>query len=123
MANNAELYDRYLVLKQEGMSFGEIRSRLASEGVADEDIRVIVRLIDNQILRGEVTKSRNRKARELIGVGLVISVVGIFVTVGTYLGYINTGNSYLVAYGPVLGGAAIAAGGWSQHRRRGGRNN
>ncbi|RKD86032.1 hypothetical protein [Mangrovibacterium diazotrophicum] len=121
MASSKELYDKYLVLKQEGMSFGEIRSRLASEGVAEEDIRVIIRLIDNQILRGDVKKSRNQKARELIAVGLVISVVGIIVTLGTYLGYINTGNSYLVAYGPVLGGAGIAAGGWSQYNRKDGR--
>ncbi|MDQ3190079.1 MAG: hypothetical protein M3Q58_00640 [Bacteroidota bacterium] len=102
-----ELIEYFLIEKRNGMDFSEIRKTLESKELEENKIKIIIRSIDNLILKEEKTVSQNKKAKELIYIGLAVTLAGLFVTVGTYTGIINMGNSFLLAYGPVSGGIGI----------------
>ncbi|RMA67689.1 hypothetical protein [Ulvibacter antarcticus] len=40
--------------------------------------------------------------------GLIIMLTGILITVFTYIGIFDLGNSFIVAYGPAFGGLGMA---------------
>lgn len=112
-----ELVDYFLNEKRKGMGFSEIRKILESKNIEDEKIKVIIRTIDSQIIREETIKSQNQKARELIYIGAVVTLTGLIITAGTYLGLINTGNSFLLAYGPILAGIGMLLSGVAKYKR------
>jgi hypothetical protein len=112
-----ELVEYFLDEKRKGMGFSEIRKILESKNIENERIKVIIRTIDSQITREETIKSQNQKARELIYIGAVVTLTGLIITAGTYLGLINTGNSFLLAYGPILAGIGMLFSGLTKYKR------
>ena len=115
--NTEQLIDYYYQKKQAGMGFGEIRKQLVDKGLDEETIKTIIRLIDNQILRDELKTAASRKARERIAIGATLTTVGLIVTVGSLLGFFNLGNTFILAYGPIIGGLGILGTGVAQSRK------
>jgi len=99
------------------MGFSEIRKALESKNIEEAQIKAIIRTIDNKVLGEATEKSKNLKAKEIIYLGLFITVVGIFITIATYTGMINMGDSFLLAYGPILGGIAILLTGLAKYQK------
>ena len=85
----------------------DIRRELEKNNVDEQEIRTIVRLVDNELQMRLVQKSTGDKSKELVWFGGIITALGLIVTIGTYTGVIRMGNSYLLAYGPILSGLAI----------------
>ena len=85
----------------------DIRRELEKNNVDEQEIRTIVRLVDNELQMRLVQKSNGDKSKELVWFGGIITALGLIVTIGTYTGVIRMGNSYLLAYGPILSGLAI----------------
>ena len=112
-----ELIEYFLIEKRKGMGFNEIRKTLEEKKFEDDKIKIIIRNIDNQILREETIKSQNQKAKELIYIGLFITIAGLIVTIGTFTGIINMGNSFLLAYGPILGGLGVLFTGLGKYKK------
>ncbi len=112
-----ELIKYYLAEKRNGKEFTEIRKELEEKKVEEKIIKLIIRSIDNNILKEETSKVANLKAREVIVIGIVLTLIGIFITMGTYSGVIQMGDSFLFAYGPVFGGIAILLIGLNMRRK------
>ncbi len=96
----------------------EARQEMETQGIAEDEIRVIIRLIDNALHRKLAEKSRAGSVNLAVWVGGVITCIGLVLTVGSYTGLIDMGSYYLVAYGPILGGLAIMFGGFNKTRDR-----
>ncbi|MBU0489244.1 MAG: hypothetical protein KKD31_14960 [Bacteroidetes bacterium] len=111
------LEEFFLNEKRKGMEYSEIRKTLASKNLDEDRIKDLIRHIDNQIIKDELLKTKNRKAFELIIAGSVVSVVGLAITIGTFLGVINMGDSFLLAYGPILGGLGMLFAGLGKYRK------
>lgn len=109
--NLFEIEKEFLPKKVAGMSYSEIRNELTQRGVDEEGVRIVIRSIDNKILSGEYSKTANSKKSAFFWIGLVVFLLGLFLTLGTYTGVINTGNSYIVAFGPLLGGLFLMSSG------------
>lgn len=115
--SRAKIIDYYLEkLRTPGFEFHQIRQELEANNVDEEEIRAIVRVIDNELQRQTITKSENNYSKELIWAGAVVTILGAFITIGTYTGIINSGNSYIIAYGPFLGGLSILFTGLAKRR-------
>lgn len=83
----------------------------------DEEIGLIVRVVDNEIQRRLNLNEENKKAAILIWFGGAICGLGLLVTIGTYTGLINTGRSFIIAFGPILGGLSLLLFGVATRRK------
>jgi hypothetical protein len=116
--SRAKIVDHYIhKVTEENFDIDQVRKELVWNNVDEDEIRIIVRLVDNEVQRRIVTTSGSKRSTALVGVGLVVTLVGAAITIFTYFGIIDTGNSFVIAYGPFLGGLSILAGGLAGRRR------
>ena len=99
-----ELEEYYLEEKRNGKEFSEIRKELKVKGIPEEQIRVIIRSVDHKILNDESGLSENKSSREFLAVGIVSLLIGLFFTLGPYLGLFKYNNFLILAFGPILSG-------------------
>lgn len=102
--NLIEIEREYYPRKQQGESYSTIRKELIERGLNEEQIKVVIRSIDNKILQETIAVSNIKKGNQLLIMGLIISSIGFILTIGTYSGWINIGNVYVFAYGPIISG-------------------
>ena len=114
--NLFEIEKEYLAKKLDGMSLSEIRENLEKKGLSEEQVSVVIRSIDNKILRGVNNKAGNSFANEFIYIGLALILIGLFITIATYTGFISLGNRTVLMFGPILGGIGIMAMGFSKKK-------
>ena len=98
-----------------------MRKEMEKNGLTERDIRIVIRMVDDSIQRQAATQSK-RAWTESSGMGFVvigtaICAFGTFMTLGTYFGIIDTGNSFVIAYGAILGGLATLFYGISQRNK------
>jgi|SRR5690606_15753971 len=118
MNDRAKIIDHYLQqLDNPDFEITQVRADLERNNFDEEEIRVIVRLVDNELQRRQLTGSRNKQAGELIYVGGILTALGAGFTIATYTGLINMGNSFLLVYGPFLGGLSILVAALTRKRK------
>lgn len=106
--DRAKIVDQYLSkINNKDFSIFDVRQELEKNNVDEQEIRVIVRLVDNELQRRITSKSAGDKSKEIIWFGGIITAAGLLLTIGTYTGIIEMGNYFLFAYGPILGGLSI----------------
>jgi len=95
----------------------QIRKELEENNVPEEEIRVIVRLVDNDIQKRALVGESNSKSSEIMIAGIILTIVGSGITLGTYTGLIDMGNSFLIVYGPFFAGLSMYFAGLAQRRK------
>lgn len=105
---------------EKDFEISQVRRDLEKRNVEPEEIKSIVRIVDNELQRYIAFKSRKSKGNELVWIGLVLMAIGIGITFLTYSGIIDMGNQFLLSYGPFLGGLSMFFIGRSQRYRRSG---
>lgn len=116
--SRAKLVDHYLRKINEGdFEIIQVRQELEANRVPEDEIRKIVWLVDNELQRQLLTRTANAKSNEIIWYGLALAALGAIVTIATYTGLINMGNSFLLLYGPFLAGISLMVGGIARKRQ------
>jgi hypothetical protein len=106
--DRAKIVDFYIEkINDKDFSILNVRQELEKNNVDEQEIKVIVRLVDNEIQRRLKNKTTGDSSMELIWFGGIITAAGLIFTIGTYTGIIKMGNYFLLAYGPILGGLSI----------------
>lgn len=100
----SDIIDHYIEQKKKGMDFSEIRKELKEKNLDSDKIKFIIREVDNQMLFEAQDKSFKVSFNETKIIGLVLMFGGGFITVFTFFGVIDLGGTYLIAYGPIIGG-------------------
>ncbi|MFC5625618.1 hypothetical protein [Algoriphagus winogradskyi] len=114
----AKIVDYYLQkINDKDFDLYDARKEMEKNNIEEEEIKVIIRLLDNQIHRGLIQKSHRDKSKEMIGIGAVLTFIGAGITIGTYTGILNTGDSFLIVFGPVVAGISILVGGLSLRKK------
>jgi len=90
------------------LDFSNLRKKLEESNIEKTEIDIIIPLIDRKILRSIEIKADNTKGKNMFYGGLILSTVGLIVTIGTYTGLIDLKGFMIVAYGPILGGLTSA---------------
>lgn len=96
--------DEYLSWLKNGKTFQDVRDDLVKKGIADDDITRYIRVLDNMLSKQAINTERTHHNRALFLVGLSITLIGLAYTLYTYM-YGKGG--FLLAYGAIIGGAAI----------------
>ena len=93
--------------KLNGVSYTRIRSQLAEQGLSDEEIKSIIREVDERVLRAEIEGGARERARSWYRIGLVIAVVGLLLTIGINAGWMLKGTPRWIIYGPFFVGILL----------------
>lgn len=108
MTDRSKIVDFYLQkVTEKGFEISEVRKDLERNKFDEAEIKVIVRLVDNELQRKLLTITQNKRANDLVSVGAILTLVGATVTMATYTGLIEMGNNFLLAFGPFFGGLSI----------------
>lgn len=103
--SRAKIIDHYLnKLDDPDFEIIQIRKELMNANVPEEEISTIFRIVDNEAQRRILNRQEMSKARSIKLMGIFIFTIGLITTVGTYLGIIPMGDSYLLMYGPMGAG-------------------
>ena len=117
--DRVKIVDYYLSkINDRNFNILQVRQEREKHCFPEEEIKVVVRLIDNAMHRKLAEKAATGKANLQVWLGGVVTLAGVVITVGTYTGLINMGNYFVLAYGPILGGLAIMVGGFGKGRER-----
>ncbi len=113
----AEYVNHFIAKSNEaGFELSNVRNELEAHNVEPDEIKLIVRLVDNEIQRQALKGANNLKGKELMYAGAALAIFGIFMTIGTYTGVIDFGNVYVIAWGPVLAGVGMLFAGLARPR-------
>ena len=93
--------------KLEGNSYSRIRSRLAEEGLSEEEIRTTIREVDERVLRAEIDQGNRERAKSWYRIGLVLSITGLLFTIGSNAGWIFQGTPKWMIYSPFFAGILV----------------
>lgn len=106
-------------LNEKNFDLSDVRKALEKENYPEEEIRSVIKILDNELQRQAFDKVNQSSRINLMGLGLVLVGIGIVVTVGTFTGLIPSGNSFILAYGPILGGISISVSAYLSKKRSG----
>lgn len=109
-------------LDDPNFEIAQVRADLERNNFDEEEIRVIVQLVDNELQRRVLNAARSSGAVEWVWVGAVLTILGAGFTIATYVGIIDMGDSFMIVYGPFLGGLAILFAGLARKGARRRRN-
>ncbi|OOG77869.1 hypothetical protein [Algoriphagus sp. A40] len=104
-------------LDEKNFDISQVRRDLEKENYDENEIKIIVKLVDNEIQRKLFASANYSKSMDLVKIGAVLTLIGLAITIGTFLGLIPMGNSFLIAYGPVLAGISLMLSGWSRKEK------
>jgi hypothetical protein len=104
----SELVQYFVDRVQRGeITFDRIRPELNQRGIAENEIKVIVREVDeklqNQLLSGQSSYA------QLIVVGIVVVAIGLVLTIGVHTGIVTSIRSYVLLFGyiPIVAGVSM----------------
>lgn len=90
------------------LEFSQLRNILEKNNIEKDEIDTIIPIIDRKILRAVEIKADNAKGKNMFYGGLILSTIGLIVTIGSYTGLIDLKGFMVIAYGPILGGFTSA---------------
>jgi hypothetical protein len=94
-------------IASEEKDFAQARAELKELGYDDDYIDYLIRYIDSKLISGDYNKVTRGLGREYFYVGLFLLIAGLAATLGTYFGLINTGNMFIITYGPIIVGLGL----------------
>lgn len=115
--NKEKIIDEYTEMVIEGLPFDQVRKALEKENYPEEDIKFIVRKVDDQVMAHQLKKPQSKLGEKLMWAGLIIMTIGLALTLAHFYNLIYLGNSYLAIYGPFLSGMIIYFMGKSRKRK------
>ena len=90
------------------IEFSKLESILKSNNHSEEDIDIIVKRVDRDLQRMAADDVEAGRGKQMFYGGLLIMLLGVGVTVASYIGIIDLGDEFIIAYGPALGGLGLA---------------
>ena len=98
---------------REGESYDELRTLLVTEGLSKEDIKEVMRWLENQGLRYFPVLQEFKRARAWVYIGLIIMIIGMIIA------YQARQNGYggLIILFPFIAGTVVFGLNWGKFRR------
>ena len=96
----------------------QIRKELKIKNIPEEEIKLIIRFVDDAIQKRDVEKMSNSRARDLIVAGSILLGLDVVITLGTYTGLIPMGNHFLISYGGIFFGGSLISAGYAMKKKQ-----
>ena len=93
--------------KMEGKSYSTIREELAEAGMPEEEIKRLIRQVDERVLSETMQDGTKEKVRLWYRIGLIVAIAGLVLSIAYNAGLALRGLPALVAYSPFLVGIVV----------------
>jgi len=93
--------------KLEGKSYSEIREELKSSGMAAKEISLLIRQVDERVLKETLEQGSRQKKQQWYRWGLALAVAGLILSIGYNAGMILSRIPALLVYSPFLAGILL----------------
>lgn len=104
--------------KLEGKSYAEIRVELSESGLNQEEVRKVIRQVDEIVLKAETLQKHTEKTRQWNRAGLVLAVGGLIISIAYNAGFILSGWRPWIVYAPFIAGILLMFYGRMQGRKQ-----
>jgi len=108
--SDEELVHEYAAKVSKGeITFDKVRPLLEQQGIDETRVTQIVRKVDDEIQAALLTQSTTSSLEKVIRFGIILIVVGVIVTLGSFAGFFSLGNGYMAVfgYGPIVAGLVM----------------
>ncbi|MEN7546965.1 hypothetical protein AAG747_03550 [Rapidithrix thailandica] len=95
--------------------YSEIRKLLVDNGYSDQEIKQIMKVVDEEQMRIASNKQSAKNSLNLILMGALLFSIGFGVTVYTFL---SGGSSFILAYGAIISGVALMIKGRANRKKQ-----
>ncbi len=103
-----KITDHYMAKALKGdFEMDTIRKELSGVDISEEDLKALIRKVDEVVQGNALSKKNKTKGKELTYAGLVAISIGVLSTLGTLLGIFDIGDSFIFVYGPIIGGTSL----------------
>ena len=93
--------------KMDGKSYSAIREELAASGMSDEEIRKLIRQVDERVLNKTVQDSAKEKVQLWYRIGLIVAIGGLVLSIAYNAGLVLRSFPAWLAYSPFLAGIVL----------------
>jgi hypothetical protein len=101
------------------LAFDQVRGQLESEGLPEQEIKMIVRQVDDEVQGRLLGQSKKSGFNQMIFVGLFLALIGLILTIGSLVGFLSKGiDMAIFAYGPLFAGLVILFAGIRRKKRK-----
>ena len=104
---NESAIEEFARMKLEGESYAEIRARLIRSGISEDELKEVMRKIDERVLREATEQVNLERSRQWYLAGIIIAVAGLILAIGFNAGIILADSSRVLAYSPFFLGIVI----------------
>jgi hypothetical protein len=94
-------------LSDKNFQIYDVRRELEHQKVPEEEIKIIVRAVDDELQNRLLNKNQSDSTTNFIRIGIILMVIGVVITVASLARVIDTGGKFVLAYGPFIGGLSI----------------
>ena len=106
--------------KLDGESYSRIREELAEKGFTEEEVRNLIRQVDERVLRAEIEQGSRERGKTWYRAGMAMAVIGLLLTLGSNAGWILKGVPRWIVYAPFFCGILLLYyGKWLQKKPAG----
>jgi hypothetical protein len=93
--------------KLDGKSYSTIRKELSDEGMSEEEIKLLIRRVDERVLHETVNQGRRDKVQQWYRIGLFIALTGLLISIAFNAGILLKGRPAWLAYSPFFIGIVV----------------
>ena len=93
--------------KMGGKSYSHIREELAESGMPEEEIKKLIRQVDERVLSETMQDGTKEKVRLWYRIGLIVAIGGLVLSIAYNAGLALRGLPAWVAYSPFLAGIVV----------------
>jgi len=105
--DSAERIEELVRQKLDGKSYTEIQSKLKDSGLSPEEIKDLLRKVDEKVLEEAVKEGIPDKAGQWYKTGLVLAILGLLLTIASNLGVILKNFPPIAVYSPFIVGILL----------------
>ncbi|MDX2361484.1 MAG: hypothetical protein QNK23_11810 [Crocinitomicaceae bacterium] len=105
--NIDNLIEEFLAEKHAGMDYSEMRQLLKNRGADEDQVRSIIRSVDDQFLRGQEKSGTETQMSMVFITGLILFIASVVLSAGSYFQWIDLNGFYILAYGPACTGLSM----------------
>ncbi len=93
--------------KMAGKSYSTIREELSESGMTEEDIRSLIRQVDERVLSETAIQGHPNRAQQWYRLGLILAVIGLIISIAYNAGIILEMLPAMLIYSPFFVGILV----------------
>lgn len=96
----------------------DVRVELEQQNVPEEEIKAIVRAVDEELQKQLLAKNQRDSAGDIIRIGIIFMIIGVLIAITTWTGIISLGGMLFLTYGLFIGGLSMVLVGWMKRKKK-----